>query len=115
MDDVRERARLRMDVRKGKEARRGPRVPHVSWPAMILVAGVLLAVRMGLGRISPGAGLAFELGLRWLVAAGGVISLGLIWRYRNDAEIPLRWLVLAAVAAAWFLWRAASETYAAVT
>ncbi|HLM69238.1 MAG TPA: hypothetical protein VK358_16990 [Longimicrobium sp.] len=81
----------------------------------ILVGVVLLAVRLGLGRISPGAGLAFELGLRWLVAAGGVIGLALVWRYRRDAEIPLRWLLFVALMAAWFLMRAASETYAVMT
>lgn len=114
MDDVRGRTPLRMDVRNGKEAPRGPRIPHVSWPVMILGAVVLLGVRLGLERVSPGAGLAFELVLRWLVAAGGVFAVSLIWRYRHGAEIPLRWLLFVGGAAAWFLWRAASETYAAV-
>lgn len=81
---------------------------------MALVGVGLLAVRLALGWVSPGAGLAFELGLRWLVAAGGVIGLALVWRYRRDAEIPVRWLLFMAVVAAWFLVRAASETYVAL-
>jgi hypothetical protein len=114
MADARGRAPLRMDLRKGKEASRVPRVPRVSWPVMIVVALVLLAVRLGLGRVSPGAGVAFEVALRWLVAVGGVFGFWLAWGYRRDAEIPLRWLLFVGAVAVWFLWRAAYETYGAL-
>ncbi len=115
MADVRGRAPLRMDLRNGKEARPVPRIPRVSWPVMILAGVVLLAVRLGIGWLSPAAGLAFELALRWLVAAGWMIGVALIWRSQGRDWLPVRWMVLGALATAWFVGRAAYETYVALT
>lgn len=115
MADVRGRAPLRVDLRKGKEARRVPRVPRLSWPVMIVVALALLAVRIGIGRISPGAGVGFELAIRWVVAAGWMVGVVLIWRHRDMPRMSLPWLVFVALGMAWFLGRAGYETYIALT
>lgn len=112
MDDERGLAPLRMDLRKGRDPWR---IPRVRWPVMILVGVVLLAVRVGLGWLSPEAGLAFELGLRWLVAAGWMLGVALIWRQGDVPRTSPQWLVLVALGTAWFVGRAGYETYIALT
>jgi hypothetical protein len=116
MDDVRESARLRVNMRKGRAPADRTPMPRVPYVVIILVAVLLLAIRLGLGHVSPAAGVAFGLGLRWLLALGYVTGLVLVWRrVREGSEIPLRWMVFFVGVAAWFLVRAVLETYSALT
>jgi hypothetical protein len=114
MDDVSGRASLRMDLRDRKVS-----AWRRSRPLRYAVVGagalLLVAVREGLERVSPGAGVAFGLGLRWLLALAWVILCVTAWRIWDRDWLPVRWMVLVAVGTAWFLGRAGYETYIALT
>lgn len=83
----------------------------------VVGAGALLlvAVREGLERVSPGAGLAFGLGIRWLLALAWAILCVTAWRIWDRDRLPVPWMVLGALATAWFVGRAGYETYVALT
>jgi hypothetical protein len=83
----------------------------------VIIAGALLlvGVREGLERVSPGAGVAFGLGIRWLLALAWVILCVMLWRTWGRDRLPVRWLVLLGAGTAWFVGRAAYETWTALT
>ncbi|HST63519.1 MAG TPA: hypothetical protein VLK84_32710 [Longimicrobium sp.] len=112
MDDG---ARLRVDLRD----RKAPAWRRMSRPVRyaVIIAGALLlvAVREGLERVSPGAGVAFGLWIRWLLALAWVFLCVTLWRIWDRDWLPVRWLVLLGGATAWFVGRAAYETYVALT
>jgi hypothetical protein len=114
MDDVRRPKPLRVNLRGRLAADRQPRI---SWHPAWIAGGAALAVLAGIGldRVSPGAGAVLFMVLRWLVALGWVVGLVMFWRLRDEGRLPVRWLVLIALAAVWFLARASIETHAALT
>lgn len=118
MGNVRAPAPLRVDLMNPKgpgfyrrpEGFAGRWTPHV----VLVVVGVPAAVllKLGLDRLSPGAGVAVELGFHWLVALAYVTNLALVWRVWERDWIPLRWVAFLAFVAGWFLVRAVLETRA---
>lgn len=86
MDDG---ARLKVNLRDQTRSawwRSRPR----RYAVIILGAILLVVIRESLERVSPSAGVAFWLGLQWLLAAAWVICFWLAWRVREDGVLPVR-------------------------
>ena len=105
MDDAR-RARLRVDVRDRKAARR--RVPRT-----VLYAAFWIPVVAALAVLSPGALPVLKFALHWVAGVCLMVMAVLAWSSpARLGRIPVRWGLLATGAV--FLALAAVETYAAL-
>jgi hypothetical protein len=82
---------------------------------MVVIGGAtaLMLLHVALDRVSPGAALTLDLGLRWLLGLAWLGCTVLLWTLPG-AGVGRRWRLVSLAVTAWFLGRAAFETYAAL-